>query len=128
MPGGSRHRPASLEEQVAWAAGAFVAAELYGVRAVQIMDCRGRKTRASGPVLQARRTALYLAAVAGNLSCRALCRASGMDHTTITRHLAAVEDVREVGGGLEVLLDRMTERLGKVLPEAARAEPPRAAA
>lgn len=116
MPGGSRHKEPSLLEHVTWGAAAMLAARTYQVRPCQVLDCRGRRTRASGALLIARRAALYLAAVGGNLSVRALCRATSLDHSTIERHLAAVEDDREAKAELDARLDEMTAQLQSVLP------------
>lgn len=116
MSGGSHRRAPSLAEETAWAAACAVAARTWGVRLAEVLDTRGRATRASGKLLLARRSALYLAATGANLSRRALQRASGMDHSTVTHHLAAVEDDRETRAGLDVLLDELTQQLQAVAP------------
>lgn len=96
---------------MAWACAAALAARRFGVRVSQVLDLRGRSTRATGAVLEARRAALYLAATALNQRGRQLCRSTGMDHKTIKHHLERVEDDRELAADLDQLMAEMTDQL-----------------
>jgi DNA-binding transcriptional ArsR family regulator len=111
-------------EEITWTAAVAVTARAFNVRLPQVLDCRGRQTRAAGAVLAARRGAIYLANVAGSMPVRALCRATGMDHTTIRHHLHAVEDDRELRAGLDALVDQLTKRLQLGIAELAATVPP----
>lgn len=119
-------------EDVAWACAAALTARRFGVRTAEVMDLRGRSTRATGAVLDARRGALYLTATALNQPGRALCRATGMDHKTIRHHLRAIEDNRELRFDLDQLMDVLTDQLqaglAGLVTELAPGPAPRAAA
>lgn len=111
MAGASRTKQPDVVEDVAWACAAALAARRYGVRTALVLDIRGRSTRATGMVLEARRAALYLAATALNQRGRQLCRSTGMDHKTIKHHLERVEDDRDLMDDLDQLMAAMTDQL-----------------
>lgn len=119
MPGGSEHKQAKTEEEIAWLSAAFIAARRFGLRIEQVIDCRGKSTRAPPAVLPARRMALYLASTAANLNGHALARASGMRRPTIRYHLACVEDSRELKADIDAQADEMTAALRRGLALAA---------
>jgi hypothetical protein len=120
MAGTSHTRAPALVEETVWMAAAAVAGRAFGVRAADVIDCRGRQTRAGRRLLLARRVALYLAYTGAGLSSRALQRASGMAGKTVRYHLAQAEDSRDVLT-LDALLDELTDRLQSAAPRLGRA-------
>jgi hypothetical protein len=111
MSGGSHLKKPSLAEEAAWLVASALAARTYGVRVAELIDCRGRSTRGSRSLQQARRAAVYLAVVGANVSTRGLARSSGMACNTIRPHLHALEDDRETRAELDELMEELTARL-----------------
>ncbi|HYE47291.1 MAG TPA: hypothetical protein VEA44_16120 [Caulobacter sp.] len=118
MSGASHLKPPSLREEVTWLAAAAVAGRAFGVRPAEIINCQGRRTRAVGRLLEARRAAVYLAAVGGDLGSRALMRATGLDQNTVRPIKRAIEDSRELKAELDALLDDMTAQMQMALRSA----------
>lgn len=111
MPGGSDSRAPTLEEDVKWMAAVAVAARRYHLKPADVMNIRGHATRACGPMLEARRAAIYLANCGANMGSRALRRATGMHRQNIRNHLRWIEDHRDVAAELDLLMDDMTAQV-----------------
>lgn len=60
-----------------------------GIPVADIVNPTGRAAR------RARRTALYLVAVAADHGCRSVARVTGLSHVAVIKALRAVEDMRD---------------------------------
>lgn len=94
-----------------WPSACAVTAAHTGADAEAVATVTGAMARPPRALGQARKLAVYLTMIEGDVPAKSMASATGLDRKTVRQHAQAVEEQRDADGELDEALDAMAVQL-----------------